>query len=225
MSSSTGAGSHALERWLLPEIEREGEAFGAMLKAVQGQLTSLEQSWSSLKDEDEWPDEYADALSDEGAATEAIQVQIADIALTAIFHWIERRLTLLLAHKARANGEPPLKVKGLRQAGFSEKVSALKDRGVALATLPQYRLIDSVLREFSNSWKHRDQPKAELLKALKITASPPPLELLEDDAIRRGMANAVGLRADASVPDIVHATAEAATTFLRSAFDLAFPQT
>jgi hypothetical protein len=91
-----------------------------------------------------------------------------------------------------------------------------------VASQPHFALIDGVLREFANSWKHRDRPKPELLAALGL-AGAPPLDLLKDDAVRKAMAVAVGIRADADAGDVARAFARVAATFLEAVYRAAYP--
>jgi hypothetical protein len=212
-----------LERWLLPDVMREGEVFESMLEAVEGRLKLLDSSWREMQREPGCPDEAADELAEEGTSAVAMRVDIAEIALTAIFHWVERRCTLLLLRKAAAKHDDAKTIEKLAKDDFRKKVNGLKVRGVELASQPHFALIDSALREFANSWKHRDEPKPELLAALGLVG-PPPVELLKDDALRKVMAAAVGIRADSDPGDIVRAFARAAAEFLRAVYRAAYPR-
>ncbi len=129
---------NGLERFLLPDVYREGDVFEAMLDGVERQLTHLTETFESLKKETEWPQEAADMITDEGATVAAMQLDIAEIALTGVFHWIERRCTALLGRKAKAAGESQAAVEKLMKAKFGDKVQALKDRGVDLASLQHF---------------------------------------------------------------------------------------
>jgi hypothetical protein len=118
-----------LERWLLPDVVSEGEAYEAMLEAVEGRLAALHASWKELHSQPEWPQDAADALTDEGASAEAIRVDIAEIALTAIFHWVERRCALLLARKAAAKGDDAKTMAELASAGLREESGRAEGAG------------------------------------------------------------------------------------------------
>lgn len=157
------------------------------------------------------------------ARASRLRLDIAEIALTAIYHWIERRCALLLNRKARAAKESEATLRQLARADFKDKVAELHLRGVNVAALPQLARIDPVLREFANSWKHREGPKPELLAALGIN-TPGHFDLLDDNDIRAALAQAVGRRADASLRDIVAAYARMGTEFLTSMHDLAYPR-
>src|ERR1700722_17223364 len=176
-----------LGRWLLPDVVREGEVFETMLEAVEGRLQSVQTAWRQMQDEPGWPDGAEDSLAEEGTSAQAMLIDIAEIALTGVFHWVERRCTLVLMQKARARHDDAQTLEKLTRAMFEPKMDALTARGVDGASQPHFTLINGVLREFANSWKHRDRPKRELLEALGLDLDEDgqPLDLLKDDVIRR----------------------------------------
>jgi len=178
-----------LDRWLLPDLSRESEVFETMLEAVEGRLASVRTAWKALQDEPGWPDGAEDSLVDEGTSAEAMRIDIAEIALTAVLHWIERRCTLVLLRKSAARHDDAAARDKLARATFEAKMKALAAMGVDVESQPYFALINEVLREFANSWKHRDHPKRELLAALELEGEiHQPIDLLKDDAVREAMA-------------------------------------
>ncbi|MGA2451806.1 MAG: hypothetical protein ABTD50_24400, partial [Polyangiaceae bacterium] len=201
----------------------EGDVFEAMLDSVDVRLAHLAEAFESLRSQREWPEDAAESIADESASVEAVRLDIAEIALTAIYHWIERRCALLLNHKATAAKCDDATLRRLSKTDFKDKVAELAAHGVDLARLSQLDCINKVLREFANSWKHREGPKPELLTALGIVSTVR-VDLLGDNDVRVGMAKAIGLRADAGVRDIVVAYAHMGTDFLRGMYELAYPR-
>ncbi len=212
---------YAMERFLLPNIHGEGHVFDAMLDDVTRQISHLTALWASYKNDPEFDHEHADSLIDEGASAQALQTDIAEIALTAVFHWVERRCTGLLLNKAGTGSKD--EDRKLAKEGFPEKVTLLAARGVDLTTLPQYGRINGVLRPFANSWKHQEGPNKPLLDALGLPEQGH-YDLLDDDAIRAGLAEKAGLDANADMARIVRAYADLATKFLLGMYHLAYPR-
>lgn len=223
MGTFNSSDPNDFERFLLPDVIREGEVFEEMLASVERRLADLTEAFESLRSEREWPQDAADAIADEGASAEAMRLDIAEIALTAIFHWVERRCALLLSRKAQTAKEDAATLLRLSKADFKGKLDELTARGVNLTGLQQLPCIDPVLREFANSWKHREGPKPQLLAALAIQ-SPNHFDLLGDEDVRAAMATIIGLRPDASLRDIVAAYARMGTDFLTGMYELAYPR-
>jgi len=205
-----------LAHYLLPNIHFEAQVFEEMFRSAEERLKLLTNAYAENRDA-RYPDQRVEeAIVDEGAEINAMRIDIAEIALTAIFHWVERRCNGLASMK-----DSSFKSSNLRPH-FQDSVMALKKCGVYAKSIEQYELIDSVLRPFANSWKHNDGPNPQLLAVLGIAQEVP--NLLDDHEVTKALARKINLDA-ASLSVIVSRYAREALNFLDSMYRLAYPQT
>jgi hypothetical protein len=133
-------------------------------------------------------------MIDEGASAQALQTDIAEIALTAVFHWVERRCTGLLLNKAgterhlEARRLPEVDVPEARLPKFTPRTRRLPGTLLSVALSvpdiePAYQalvceansepelsvaaLMHVVDRETIAEFRRRDEEAAERVKAIR----------------------------------------------------------
>jgi len=85
---------------------------------------------------------------------------VIDIALVALYHWVERDLKRILARSPRRPIASHMNVRDLHKEFAAD--------GLQLGTIRDFRVVD-LLRVFANSWKHNSGKVAEnVYAALKL---------------------------------------------------------
>jgi len=149
-------------------------------------------------------------LANEGAETLGFIEESAELAMVAMYHWVERTMKRELVRLHRAQKMDSKKVGRMR---YPELETSFKALGVQIDALTNATLVTQTLRKFANSWKHNAESASdELKKDLGITA-----ELrghFSEEEILKTLSQKLGTKEDASAPDIVRAFVSATEKFL-----------
>ena len=208
--------SAALEAWLAPDITVEAQLFEEMVDPAERRVLQLRKQCDEAQKSGE--QDAIDWFIDEGTAAENLLVQVSDICLVAIYHWVERTAKTRLGSKLPTAKRDSSHLRGLNLAGIEAEFKKL---GVDLSGLPGFTAVEP-LRRFANSWKHDpSDPDERLCKELGLAAgrrgrSGP--GYLSDDDLRMAMISKVGHAPKAAIQtaaDVVRAYADVTAKFLK----------
>jgi hypothetical protein len=151
---------------------------------------------------------YLEWLSQDAGDANGFVNEVADLALVAMYHWVERELKSVLSWVPTA--PEPEKI-----AHFAWKqIDAQFERGgVRLKSLRDEGIIQ-LLRQFANSWKHGPRaPGAELLARLRLKNTDG-YGYLGNSRIRSAVRRRLRLPPDAGITEIVEAFSARTQRFL-----------
>ena len=202
-----------LEKWLEPNISAEAYLFVEMLEPGERRVKVLRAAFEEVKDQGQ---DAIDYFIDEGAPAEAFLVQVSDVCLVAMYHWVERTAKTRLVSKLRKARKASSDVGRLN---FDGLVKGLDREGVAVRQLPGLEAID-ILRMFANSWKHEpDAPDESFCGVLGLSPGRRGGGHLADDDLRTAMFARLGgarMTVAPDAPDVVRSYAKVAADFLEA---------
>jgi hypothetical protein len=145
-------------------------------------------------------------FADEGGDMQYLIEEVAELAMVAMYHWVERTLKRELGRKV-----PMATVKKM---DYPTLAAAFAATGLDLNIIADAQLVTGTLRYFANSWKHNaDAAGGPLLADLGLTGDV--LGHFSNEGIRQALSAKLALAQTGTGVEIVNALAPRALGFLR----------
>jgi len=150
--------------------------------------------------------EALEHFADEGGNMQYLIEEVAELAMVAMYHWVERILKRELGLKV-----PMATVKKM---DYPKLASAFAAKGLDLNTLPDAQLVTGTLRYFANSWKHNAEAAGDPLLA-DLGLKGDVFGHFSNEEIRQALSPKLALTQTGTGVEIVKALAPRALDFLR----------
>jgi hypothetical protein len=150
-----------------------------------------------------------DFMEMEFADVNAWLVEMAELVMVGVHHWIERET------KQLAGGLPGQKLATIREMDAAKVRATFRRAGIDLHLVPGYQQIDT-LRLFANSWKHNaGRPSTAFLTAIRLKPIRSELGHLSSGRIERRFRKLFKIRGtDVTCFDITRRMIECAREYL-----------
>jgi hypothetical protein len=192
---------HALET----HITIREKSFHRLLSALDDERRDLTERFREAKNDEA----YLEMLEAESADLNQWSIEIAELVIVAVYHWVERELKVLATWLP---GDPPIRSDRMDLRSI---IRAFKNVGFEVEAAASFAEID-LLREFANAWKHNPfRPSPRLSEKLQLDAGSREHGLLSNPDFERSIRRVLGVsRRNATPSDVATAAINHARGFL-----------
>jgi hypothetical protein len=198
--------------WFEQIVDLSTDFFGKLVEGGESQLAEVKAKWPTVQASGD--QDHLEHLADVGGEASDFVDEASDVALVAMYHWVERSMKNILSRVLRGLGRSDTNIRGMDAQSLRQKFSA--SARVKFETLSHDQTVNS-LRIFANSWKHNADLVADnLCRDLGLPVPSTYRSYLAEVAIREAMGAKVNLAAGCEAGTVVREYALAAATFIKA---------